>query len=91
MRRSPGKFGGGMWGERLKLRINSSSKDSSGLSGVPFSTPQWVLPQCKGPSCLEERDHGHGTQGMLEVGEWAKPAAQVCHHVQGSVGCRKAL
>lgn len=45
----------------------------------------WVLhskarvKSCKGPSCLAEEDHHHGTQGMLEVGEWAKPAAQVCH------------
>lgn len=47
------------------------------------------IKSCKGLFCLAEEDHGHGTQDMLEAGGWAKPAAQVCHHVQGSVGCRK--
>lgn len=30
-------FGGGMWDKRLKLRTNSASKGSSGLSDTPFS------------------------------------------------------
>lgn len=38
MKRSPEKFGGRLWDERLKLRINSASKDSSGLSDTPFSS-----------------------------------------------------
>lgn len=37
-RRSPEKLGVRMWDERLKLRINSASKDSSGLSDTPFSS-----------------------------------------------------
>lgn len=37
LRRNPGKFGGVMWDQSLRLKINSASKTRWALADAPFS------------------------------------------------------